>query len=410
MRRSVLLAAALISGSVLALAGPAIAPAHAQGTAPSQGEGPIAAPAGDLTSLVEVETLVGAGLSYPWALAFLPNGDILVTEKSGDLRLVEGGTSLRAEPVSGVPEVYFAGQGGLMDIALHPDFDQNRLVYLTFAEGGEDANSTAVARGVYDNGALTNVEVIFSAAPTKDTAVHYGARMAFLPDNTIVLAIGDGFDYREAAQDLDNQMGSMVRMTDEGGVPADNPFADRTGPGRYIYSSGHRNAQGVVYDPSTQTIYAHEHGPRGGDEINRIEAGKNYGWPVVTYGLDYNGAYVSPFTSHPAFPEPILHWTPSIAPAGLAIYEGSQFPDWQGDLLVAGLVPGDLRRVDLPNVGSESGGMGSAGLSGNAVPSQDIILSSEGRIRDARPGPDGAIYVLTDGSSGKLLRLTPAGR
>ena len=326
-----------------------------------------------------------AGLDLPWSLAFLPDGSALVTELGGTLRQIDGaGTAI--DPIANVPAVYFAGQGGLFDVVLHPDFARNRLVYLSYAEGTPGDNGTAIARGQLRGGALENVEVIFRNFSRKDTAVHYGGRMAFLADGTLLLTTGDGFDYREAAQDVDSGLGKVLRMNDDGSAAAGNPF-----PGSpYVYSYGHRNPQGLAVSAGGD-IWLHEHGPRGGDELNRIEAGVNYGWPAITHGVDYSGAVISPYTEWEGMAQPEKYWVPSIAPSGLSVYEAGLFPAWQGDLLLGALVDREVRRIDLSN--------------GQVVGEEALFEELAARVRDVRVGPDGALYVLTPE---RIVRVTPA--
>ena len=323
------------------------------------------------------------GLDLPWSLAFLPDGSALVTELGGTLRRIEG-AGMASEPIANVPAVYFAGQGGLFDVVLHPDFARNRLVYLSYAEGGPSDNGTAIARGRLVGNALEDVEVIFRNFTRKDTAVHYGGRMVFLADGTLLLTTGDGFDYREAAQDVDSGLGKVLRMNDDGSPVADNPF-----PGSpYVFSYGHRNPQGLAV--STQgEIWLHEHGPRGGDELNRIEAGVNYGWPAITFGLDYSGARISPYQQMPGMEQPLHSWVPSIAPSGLAVYRGDVFPEWQGDLFVGALVDREARRVRLRD---------------DRVVEEEALFGELGeRLRDIRVGPEGHLYLVTD--EGRVLRV-----
>ena len=335
-----------------------------------------------------VETRV-EGLEYPWSVAFLPDG-------------------LEAEPVAGVPEVLHSGQGGLLDVALHPDFGTNRLVYLTWTAGTPRDNTLHLGRGRLEAGALEDFQILFSAEPRRSTDVHYGGRIAFLPEDTaaagtamagfmpatIVLGIGDGFDFREQAQRPQTHFGSFVRLNLDGQpMPAAFPGS---APG--VFTIGHRNPQAVVFDAETGTLYAHEHGPQGGDEINVLEAGGNYGWPIASYGIDYTGALVTPFQTYPGMTDPIRHWVPSIAPAGMAIYRGDMFPEWQGDLFVAALIPGDadvpsghVRRVDLED--------------GEVVGEEVLFGDLDARIRDVRTGPDGALWLLTDEAEGRLVRV-----
>ncbi len=340
-----------------------------------------------------IETLT-EGLQYPWSLAFLPDGRMLVTERVGRLRLIEADGTLQAEPVPGTPSGYQDVQAGLMDVALDPDFDTTSWVYLTYAYGREQANNTRLARGRLVEGRLEDVQTLFSAYPTKAGGSHFGGRIAFLPDKTLVLTLGDGFDYREQAQNLDNHLGKLVRLTREGMAPEDNPFYGRTGMANEVYSYGHRNVQGIAYDRRNQRLYINEHGPRGGDEINLIQAGRNYGWPLASFGVDYTGAQITPYQNLPNTEPPLLHWTPSIAPSALAIYDGTLFPDWQGDLFNAALAAKQVRRVRLAD--------------GEVVEQEALFEELGERIRDVRVGPDGALYLLTDSAEGRLLKVTPA--
>ena len=341
--------------------------------------------------------VVASGLEHPWSLAFLPNGDLLVTERAGRLRLItEAG--LQAEPVSGTPEAYVAGQGGLLDVVLHPEFATNGFVYLTYATGYRRANALAIARGRYADGALSEVETIFEANINKATDAHYAGRMTFLPDGSFIVTIGEGFDYREEAQDPSNHLGTTVRLNEDGSVPTDNPVVENGAPG--VYSYGHRNAQAILHDADTGRIISHEHGPRGGDEINIIEPGVNYGWPIATFGIDYSGAIISPYDTYPGMRDPVLVWTPSIAPAGMTLYRGEMFPEWMGDLLVATLQPG--------NADTRSGHIRIVSMNENGLPGGQTVILGElaARMRDVRTAPDGSLYVLTDAYDGAVLRLS----
>mgnify|MGYP003148929665 FL=1 len=344
----------------------------------------------------EIE-VVASGLVHPWSLAFLPEGELLVTERGGRLRLItEDG--LVAEPVSGAPEPYVAGQGGMLDVVLHPEFETNGYVYLTYAAGHRRANRLAIARGHYADGALSEVETIFEANISKDTDAHYAGRMTFLPDGTFIVTIGEGFDYREEAQDPSNHFGTTVRLNADGSIPENNPVIEDGAPG--VYSWGHRNAQAILYDPETDRIISHEHGPRGGDEVNIIAPGVNYGWPIATFGIDYSGAIISPYETYPGMRDPIVVWDPSIAPAGMTLYRGDMFPEWQGDLLIATLQPG--------NADTASGHIRIVDLNENGLPQgQTVILGDLGaRMRDIRTAPDGSLYVLTDANNGSVIRLS----
>lgn len=339
-----------------------------------------------------VET-VADDLNYPWSLAFLPDGTILVTEKPGALRIIRGGV-LDERTVDGVPDVYYAGQGGLFDVLPARNFAATRRLYLSYAHGDRSANATRVIAATFDGSALSDPEVIFTATPSKDTPHHYGGRMALLPDDTLLLTIGDGFNYRESAQRLDSHLGKLVRIAPDGSVPTNNPFVGERAALPEIWSYGHRNAQGIVVVPDSGNVYLHEHGPRGGDELNRVAPGANYGWPIATQGIDYSGARISPFVDYPGTESPLVDWTPSIAPAGMAYYDGALFPNWRGDLFVAALAEKSLRRLDL--------------VDGRVVDQEILLAELNERLRDVRTGPDGALYVLTDSASGRLLRITPA--
>lgn len=339
----------------------------------------------------QLETVV-SGLEHPWSLAFLPDGRMLVTERPGRLRIITRDGELLPEPVTGMPEVFNQAQAGLFEVLPAPDFVESGYLYLSYACGTEQANHTCLARGRLANGELQGVEEVFRAMPAKVGAAHYGGRITWLPDGTLVMGLGDGFDYREEAQKLSSHLGTLVRLNPDGSVPDDNPFVEDPEALPEIYSYGHRNIQGLAFDHEKRRLIAHEHGPRGGDEINVIEAGVNYGWPVATHGLDYTWARVTPFTEYPGTRQPELHWTPSIAPSGLAIYSGDPFPDWQGQLLVGALADQAVYRVSLAE----------------QPPGQHRLLGELGvRIRDVRVGPDGLVYLLTDAASGQLLRLVP---
>jgi len=350
----------------------------------------MTAPAAAQTQL---ETRV-EGLEYPWSLAFLPDGRMLVTEKPGRLRIV-GPDGLAAEPVSGVPDVLHSGQGGLLEVALHPEFETNRWVYLTWSEGTPRNNTLHLGRGRLEDGALRDFRSLFEAQPRRRTDVHYGGRIAFLADNSLLLGIGEGFDFREQAQDPASHFGTFVHLNADG-APLGEAFEDAA-PG--VHSIGHRNPQAVVRDPATGIVYANEHGPQGGDEINILREGANYGWPIASHGIDYTGALVTPFETYPGMADPIHVWVPSIAPAGMAIYRGDMFAEWDGDLLVAALIRGD---ADVP-----SGHVRRVDLEGGAVAGEEVLFGElEARIRDVRVGPDGAIWLLTDAENGRLVRVS----
>ena len=337
-----------------------------------------------------LETIVD-GLDSPWGLAILPDGDMLITELTGDLRHIRNG-KLVAQAVAGVPQSLYGGQGGLMDIVIHPDYAQNRYVYLSLSVGTASANALRVIRARFTGSALEDVSTIFESAPSKNTTVHYGARMVFLPDNTLLINVGDGFDLREQAQNLSNHFGSSVRVTDDGKVPQDNPFIGVAGAQPEIYSYGHRNQQSIAVERSTGKIYQTEHGPRGGDELNVIEPGKNYGWPIATYGIDYSGARISPYTSYEGTKQPLVNWTPSIGPSGMTIYNGAQFPDWQGDIFVSSLIYNKIIHIEMED--------------GAPQRQNDMFGEIGDRLRDIRTGNDGALYILSEGDNGKLWRIS----
>lgn len=339
---------------------------------------------------------IAEGLEHPWSLAFLPDGRMLVTERPGRLRLLTAQGDTQVASLSGLPPVYASGQAGLFDVLPSPQFEQNEQIFLSYACGNHSANHTCIAYGTLTERGLEDVEEIFRVDPAKRGDAHYGGRLAWLPDGTLIVTLGDGFDYREQAQNLGNHIGSIVRIHPDGSVPDDNPFIGHADVRPEIYSYGHRNIQGLVVDEQNQRLIAHEHGPRGGDELNLITAGANFGWPIATGGLDYTGARITPFNQYPGTIPPLLEWTPSIAPSGMALYTGELFPEWRGDLLVGALVDKEVRRVRL---------------SADATHAEDVeslFGELEERIRDVRVGPEGAIYLLTDNPEGRVLKVTPS--
>ncbi len=341
-----------------------------------------------------IET-VATGLVHPWSLAFLPGGRLLVTERPGRLRLIEPGPEgrsvLRAAPVAGVPAVLAKGQAGLFDVLPHPDFASNGWLYLSFAQGTSRANHLRVVRARYDGTRLLEVQPVFTSQPAKVDTQHFGGRMAWLPDGSLVFGMGDGNLERTDAQRLTTHLGKLLRIAADGSVPADNPFKQTAGARPEIYSRGHRHPQGLV--TVNGLLYAHEHGARGGDELNRITAGANHGWPLTTGGVDYTYARITPYRALPGITPPLLEWTPSVAPAGLTWYDAALFPAWRRSLFVATLKEGSVRRVPL-----------SDGVPG----AQEVLFQELGeRIRDVRTGPDGALYLLTDSPEGRVLRVLP---
>ena len=334
--------------------------------------------------------IIADNLSHPWGIAVIDNNNFLFTELSGQLRLIEDGV-LNPESIKGVPEVLFAGQGGLSGIILDPDFNTNNKIYISFSspDEGKRTNTLEVISATLETGSLEEVKTIFKASPSRKTAAHYGARMAFLDDGTLLITSGDGFNYREQAQYLDNHFGKIIRINTDGTIPEDNPFVSMPQALPEIWSYGHRNLQGIVVVDGV--VYENEHGPMGGDELNIAEPSKNYGWPAITYGKDYSGATISPFTEKEGMEQPIKYWVPSIAPSGMAHYRGNKFPEWTNSLFISALVPGDVRRLEM---------------SGSQITNEEILFSDLGRIRDIATLPDGSLILATDGPKGKLIRVT----
>ena len=332
-------------------------------------------------------TEVASGLDHPWSVAFLPNGDHLITERPGKLLRIANNGGMTV--IKGVPDTYFAGQGGFFDV-LTQTTDNETRVYLSYAKGKPDSNGTAIYAADLVGNELKNGRDIFWAKTLKDTPQHYGGRMVFGPNDTVFITTGDGFDYRESAQDKRSELGKVLRIKLDGSVPPDNPLKGELS--ERIWSYGHRNPQGLAVDSADGALYLHEHGPKGGDEINRIERGNNYGWPLATYGVNYSGARVSPYTEYPGTQQPIHYWVPSIGPSGFAIYRGDMFPEWQGDLFVGALVDREVRRLSLEN--------------GKITSEQSVFPEIRDRIRDIRVGPEGALYVVTDGENGRIIKVT----
>ena len=343
------------------------------------------------TPAYRIEVLA-TDVTFPWSIAFLPDGDYLITQRGGQLRHMSAAGDL-SPPLAGVPPVFARSQAGLFDVLPATDFASTRIVYLSYAHGDRRANTPRVARARLGDDGLEALEVIFSGEPMQSTAAHYGGRLGLLPDGTLLFTTGDGFNYREDAQRLDNTRGKTIRIHTDGRVPDDNPFIDAPDALDTIWTYGHRNAQGLAVLPDGR-VYQHEHGPQGGDEFNRLEPGRNYGWPVITHGIDYTGARISPFTEHPDMEQPLVDWTPSIAPSGLAYYDGDAFPEWRGQFFVGALAERSIRRISLEGDG--------------AVDHGRIFDEIGERIRDVRTGPGGHLYVLTDAEAGRILRIRPA--
>jgi glucose/arabinose dehydrogenase len=343
---------------------------------------------------------IGERLSHPWAIDFLPDGSMIVTERSGKMRLVTEAGGL-GEAIKGLPEVYAHGQGGLLDVAVHPAFARNRMIYWSYAEAGPGGSSTAVALGRLseDGTALNEVKVIFSQRPKLRSNAHFGSRLVFDGNGHLFVTLGERFNARTRgqAQKLDSDLGKIVRLTEAGEVPPDNPFVSKPEALPEIWSYGHRNIQAAAINPATGALWAVEHGPRGGDEINIPEPGKNYGWPVVSYGVNYDGSPVgSGKQEMPGMEPPIYQWTPVIAPSGMAFYTADLFPEWKGNLFVGGLAATTLVRLELD---------------GDKVTHEERLLRDLGlRIRDVAQGPDGALYVVTDEDDGEILKISPAKR
>ena len=347
--------------------------------------------AGDLA----MQTMARA-LDHPWALAFLPDGRILVTERPGRMRLIAKDGTL-SPPLGGVPKVFASGQGGLHDVVLDRSFAQNHTVYLCYAEPVDGRGRTALARArLVDEGTtwLDALQVIFRQAGPLSSGNHFGCRIVQTADDNLFLTTGDHFTTRDQAQNLGDDLGKIIRIRPDGSVPPDNPFVGRAGAKPEIWSYGHRNAQGLVLDPATGKLWEHEHGPRGGDEVNIIEKGKNYGWPVIGYGIDYSGAKIHESTHKPGMEQPLKYWVPSIAPSGMTFYTGDLFAAWRGSLFLGALVSQVLVRLEID---------------GDKVVKEERLLQQlRERIRDVRQGPDGALWLATDNSSGRILRLAPA--
>jgi glucose/arabinose dehydrogenase len=333
-------------------------------------------------------------LEHPWGLAFLPDGRMLITERAGRLRIVGKDFKLDPQPVQGLPAITAHGQGGLLDVALHPRHSENGLVYLSYSARGDGGISTEVARGRLTGGKLEGVQVIFRQLPKSGAGQHFGSRLVFNRDGLLYITLGDRGDQRRA-QRPDDHAGSVIRLHDDGSVPKDNPYTSRPGWKPEKYTIGNRNMQGAALHPQTGVLWTHEHGPQGGDEINIIRAGANYGWPVITYGANYGtGTKIGEGTHKPGMEQPLHYWVPSIAPSGMAFYTGDRFAKWRGDLFVGALRDAMLVRLKLEG--------------DKVVKEERMLKNALGRIRDVRSGPDGFIYLLTDESNGVLARLEPA--
>jgi len=338
---------------------------------------------------------IGPALAAPWSLAFLPDGSFLVTEKHGGVRIIRNDGSATERLPGGPTNVLQKEDSGLLDIVLDPDFATNRNVYIAFAEGSEESNRTAIWKARLEKNRLSAGRVIFRVNEEKKGNAHPGGRMLFLPDKTLLLTVGDGFDYRDKAQDRASHLGKILRLTRDGKAPADNPFIGRAGYAPEIWTLGHRNPQGLTRDPATGTIWEHEHGPRGGDEINELVAGRNYGWPRASFGIDYDGKLITDRQHIDGMIDPRFVWAPSIAPSGLALYHGTVHPEWEGRLLVGSLA---FRLLAQVRINPKTGLLAEEGR---------WLVGLRARIRDVRVAPDGNVYLLTDDAQGRLLRIRP---
>jgi glucose/arabinose dehydrogenase len=343
---------------------------------------------------VRIET-VASGLVRPWGIAFLPDGRALITERPGRLRMLERDGRL-GPPITGLPAVYASGQGGLLDVVIDPEFSRNKLVFVSFAEPREGGtNGTAVARGRLSGNALEDVTVIFHQQPAMKSEQHFGSRLVFARDGTLFVTMGDRNKGRDKVQDVATDIGKIVRIDRDGKPPADNPFLQKPGARPELWSVGHRNVQGAALNPATGELWTNEHGPKGGDELNRTLGGRNFGWPLVTYGREYSGAKISDRTEAPGMESPVHYWVPSIATSGLLFYTGDRIPQWRGNVFVGALAAQELVRLEMD---------------GNRVVHEERLLGDalKQRIRDIEQGPDGALYLLTDEVAGRLLRVVPA--
>ena len=323
--------------------------------------------------------------NHPWSSATLPNGNILVTELSGKIKKINIKTKDVID-INGVPKVLFRGQGGLSDIILHPEFETNNILFISFSHGKKNENTLQVISAELVGDQLINKKTIFEALPYRKSSNHYGARLVFLNDNSLIITSGDGFNYREDAQKLDNHFGKIIRINIDGSIPKDNPYFNTQNALPEIFSYGHRNQQGIAYDSKNEILYSNEHGPRGGDELNVINAGNNYGWPAITYGIDYNGSIISPFTEKNGMEQPLKYWVPSIAPSDMIFYDGEMFPELTNSLIISSLVPGEVRKISIHD---------------NSIKEEIIFDEIKGRIRSIKLSTNGSLVLLSDGPKGE---------
>lgn len=377
----------------LAILATAVLAACARSTGADAQGGPASPQPASREDVVRAETFA-SGLVHPWALEFMPDGRLLVTERPGRLRIVGTDGKLSA-PLAGVPSVYAEGQGGLLDVALSPQFATDRTIYLSFAEAEGELAGTAVARATLGDAGLTNVQVIYRQRPKVRGAGHFGSRLVFASDGKLFITQGERQSYRDRAQDLTQGMGKFMRINPDGSIPPDNPFVGRSDAQPEIWSYGHRNSQGATLDAEGR-LWTIEHGARGGDELNHPEAGKNYGWPLITYGRDYSGARIGSGTAREGLEQPVYYWDPVIAPGGIAFYTADVIPGWKGSLLIGSLTPGGLVRLELQR--------------GRVVKEERYLGDLRERFRDVKVGPDGLVYAVTDSPNGRVLRISPIRR
>jgi glucose/arabinose dehydrogenase len=357
---------------------------------PNEGPAPRSPTPASTPGVVTVDT-VASGLEHPWGVAFLPDGRYLVTERPGRLRIIDAKGALSA-PVTGVPAVHAVGQGGLLGVTVAPDFATSRTIYLSFSEREEGGLSgTAVAKGTLNGGALENVQVIYRQMPKMRGGGHYGSRVVIARDGNLFITQGDRMMWRDSAQSMSAGLGKVVRIKPDGSIPSDNPFVKTPGARPEIWSLGHRNMQGGALDPATGQLFTVEHGARGGDELNHPQAGKNYGWPVITYGMDYSGAKIGIGAVKEGMEQPVYFRDPVIAASGLTFYTGDRYPGWKGNLFVGSMTPGALVRLEMKN--------------GAVVKETRYLGELKSRVRDVAQGPDGFLYIVTDHDNGSLLRV-----
>jgi aldose sugar dehydrogenase len=376
--------------SLLSILVVAVAPACL--AQPNEGPAPRSPTPASMAGVVRADT-VASGLEHPWGVDFLPDGRFLVTERPGRLRIIDA-KGVISPPVTGVPAVHAVGQGGLLDVTVAPDFATSRTVYLSYAELDDSRLSgTAVAKGTLNGNALENVQVIYRQLPKMRGGGHFGSRVVVARDGNLFITQGDRMLWRDSAQSMSAGLGKVVRIKPDGSIPADNPFVKTTGARPEIWSLGHRNMQGGALDPATGQLWTVEHGARGGDELNHPQAGKNYGWPVITYGMDYSGAKIGIGAVKDGMEQPVYFWDPVIAASGLTFYTGDKYPGWKGNVFVGSMTPGALVRLEMSN---------------GAVTKETRYLGElKSRVRDVQQGPDGLLYIVTDLDNGSLLRIVP---